>query len=113
MDHSGIVHGCDSCRYLGPQPGDLLGGQGAARFDGVPKAVAVYVVHDESERIPLDDDVVHLDDVRARGPLKSASLLEERVYDTALGGYGLVQHLECERPRRIFRVAFPDFSLSP
>ena len=83
------------------------------RLDEVPEAAAVDVVHDECERISLDDDVVHLDDVRSRGLLEGASLLEESIYDAALVGYGLVQDLEGERLRRLFCMTFPDFSLSP
>ena len=56
---------------------------------------------------------MHLDDVRSRGLLEGASLLEESIYDAALVGYGLVQDLEGERLRRLFCMTFPDFSLSP
>lgn len=50
---------------MGAYPGDFVRGQRSLGSDDVSKASAVGVVHDQAERIPLHDDVVHFDDIGA------------------------------------------------
>ena len=65
VDYSRIVHGHDSGGHVGAYPGDFVRGQRSLGSDDVSKASAVGVVHDQAERIPLHDDVVHFDDIGA------------------------------------------------